>query len=96
MLISNSSLVNNFCIMSTQFSDISHIFVNYNSYSSGTVADHVTAAVIFMPPTRRVPEALCFRVVRPYGNLVSTKSQEPLVDFLSYLAQGCTMTSSAP
>ena len=31
--------------------------------------------------------------VRPYGNLVNTKSQEPLGGFLSYLAQGCTMTS---
>ena len=31
--------------------------------------------------------------VHPYGNLVNTKSQEPLGGFLSYLAQGCTMTS---
>ena len=31
--------------------------------------------------------------IRPYGNLVNTKSQEPLGGFLSYLAQGCTMTS---
>ena len=31
--------------------------------------------------------------VRPYENLVNTKSQEPLGGFLSYLAQGCTMTS---
>ena len=46
-----------------------------------------------MPPTRRAPEALCFRVVRPYGNLVNTISQEPLGGFLSYLAQGCTMRS---
>ena len=46
-----------------------------------------------MPPTRRVPEALCFWVVRPYENLVNTKSQEPLGGLLSYLAQGCTMTS---
>ena len=38
-----------------------------------------------MPPTRRAPEALCFRVVRPsfrpYGNLVNTISKNPLVDF---------------
>ena len=58
---------------------------------------HILLKTIFMPPTRRVPEALCFRVVRPsvrpYGNLVNTKSQEPLGGFLSYLAQGCTMTS---
>ena len=31
-----------------------------------------------MPPIHRAPEALCFRVVRPYGNLVNIKSQEPL------------------
>ena len=31
--------------------------------------------------------------VRLSGNLVNTKSQEPLGGFLSYLAQGCTMTS---
>ena len=56
---------------------------------------------VFMPPPRRAPEALCFRVVRPsvrpsvcpYENLVNTKSQEPLGGFSSYLAQGCTMTS---
>ena len=30
---------------------------------------------------RRAPEALCFRVVRPYENLFNTKSQEPLGGF---------------
>ena len=55
----------------------------------------VSVFVFVMPPTRA--EALCFWVVRPsgrpYGNLVNTKSQEPLGGLLSYLAQGCTMTS---
>ena len=32
--------------------------------------------------------------VCPYENLVNTKSQEPLGGFSSYLAQGCTMTST--
>ena len=40
---------------------------------------------IFMPPTCRVPEALCFWVVRPYGNLVTAISGEPLGRFFIML-----------
>ena len=64
------------------------------------ITDFVSKLLILsfiMPPPRRAPEALCFRVVRPsvrpYENLVNTKSQEPLGGFSSYLAQGCTMMS---
>ena len=51
-----------------------------------------------MPPTRRARRHYVFGLsvrpsVRPYENLVNTKSQEPLGGLLSYLAQGCTMTS---
>ena len=49
MLISISSMVNHFCITSTQLSDFSHIIINYNSNSSVTVAEHlsVTAMLSF-------------------------------------------------
>ena len=36
-----------------------------------------------MPPTRRAPEALCFWVVRPYGNLVNKKISRTPGGFLS-------------
>ena len=50
----------------------------------------------FKPPTRRVRRHYMYVFglsVRPYGNLLNTKSQEPLGGFLLYLAQGCTMMS---
>ena len=52
--------------------------------------------LFFMPSTRNGAGGIILLgcpSVRPYGNLVNTKSQEPLGGFLSYLAQGCTMTS---
>ena len=49
--------------------------------------------IIIMPPTRKGSGGIMFSGVRPSGNLVNKKSQEPLGGFLSYLAQGCTMTS---
>ena len=53
---------------------------------------------VFMPPEGRWKGAggIMFSgclSVRTYGNLVTAKSQEPLGGFLSYFAQGCTMTS---
>ena len=43
---------------------------------------------IFMLPTRKGAEALCFRVVRPYGNLITAISGEALGDFYHTSSRG--------
>ena len=48
------------------------------------VQGHFSVGHIFMPPTRRAPEALCFRVVRPpvrMGISLTRNLKNPWVDF---------------
>ena len=63
-----------------------------NTMSCGTSALSFYASGTLMPPTRKGAGGIMFSGC-PSGNLVNTKSQEPLGGFLSYFAQGCTMTS---
>ena len=67
---------------------------NFSSFSGPLVKFKVWQPFLCLRPVGRRRHYVFGLSVRPYGNLVlNTKSQEPLGEFLSYLAQGCTMTS---
>ena len=48
------------------------------------IAGHIFSSTVIMPPPRRAPEALCFRVVRPSVRTrisLTRNLKNPLVDF---------------